>query len=262
MLIMMTVEPTPSTGAPVPEAAADTVAISIIFPAYNEEEYLPTAVADVVSGLRARGVTFEVITVENGSRDRTRAVAEELAQQYPEVRALHIDAADYGLALRAGLLAARGTHVANFDVDLYDLEFLDRAVGKMSATGGPSIVVASKRGEGSVDTRHWTRKVVTGVFSTALKVGFGLKVSDTHGMKAMRRADVLPLAHRCIFGTDLFDTELVLRTERAGFASDEIGVTIEEKRPARTPMASRIFRSVKGLVVLWRALRREARAAR
>jgi glycosyltransferase involved in cell wall biosynthesis len=216
-------------------------------------------VQEVVQGMRERVDAFEVIVVENGSRDRTAEVAKSLADTYPELRASSINAADYGKALREGLMLARYDYVVNFDVDLYDLDFLERAVDRISQPNGPSIVVASKRAEGSNDTRHWTRKVVTGVFSTLLRVGFGLKVSDTHGMKAMRRADVRGVAERCLFGTDLFDTELVLRTERAGFRTSEIGVMIVEKRPARTPIAGRIFRSVRGLGVLWFALRKENR---
>ena len=235
--------------------------ISVVFPAYQEEALLPTAVGDVVAGLRSWKVTFEVLVVENGSTDRTREVSESLAVEYPEVRALSVASADYGKALREGLVQATGTYVANFDVDLYDLHFLEAAIARMAADGGPSIIVATKRGEGAVDTRHWTRRVVTGVFSMMLKVGFGLKVSDTHGMKVMRRGDVVDTARRCLFGTDLFDTELVLRTERAGLLTDEIGVTIEEKRPARTPIVGRIARSLRGLGTLWLALRREKRVS-
>ena len=237
----------------------------MIFPAYQEQDFLPTAVGDVVAGLRNQGKTFEVLVVENGSKDRTREVADTLARTHPEVRSLSIDTANYGLALRHGLLHARGTYVCNFDVDLYDLGFLTKAIERMGDpgdAGGASIVVASKRGAGSQDNRHWTRKLVTGVFSTLLKVGFGLKVSDTHGMKAMRRADVEPLARICVTGTDLFDTELILRTERAGYHTTEIGVTITETRPARTPIASRIVRSVRGLVSLWITLRKEAKTTR
>ena len=54
----------------------------------------------------------------------------------------------------------------------------------------------------------------------------------------------------------------VLRLERAGFRTDEIGVRIEETRPARTPIVSRIVRSVRGLGTLWLALRRESKVGR
>ena len=235
------------------------VHLSIVFPAYQEEAFLPTAVNDVVRGLRDRAETFEVLVVENGSRDQTRAVADRLAIEFPEVSSLSVSTPDYGKALRQGLLAAKGEYIVNFDVDLYDLEFLDRAVARMEDTGGPSIIVASKRGDAADDTRVWYRQVVTGVFSTILRLGFGLKVSDTHGMKAMRRIDVQKLGEDCVFGTDLFDTELILRAERAGLLTGEIGVKIVETRPARTPILRRIVRSLRGLAKLWWVLRREAR---
>jgi glycosyltransferase involved in cell wall biosynthesis len=235
--------------------------VSVVFPAYQEEAFLERAVRDVAVGLRATGRPFEILIVENGSKDQTRAVADALADEFTEVQSLSVGEPNYGKALRHGLLTSTGEYVVNFDVDLYDLDFLRAAVARLGtdAKTGASVVVASKRGEDANDTRHWTRKVVTGVFSTLLRVGFGLKVSDTHGMKAMRRDDVAEIAERCVFGTDLFDTELILRAERSGLRTAEIGVTIAEMRPARTPIAGRIARSVKGLAILWWTLRAEAK---
>ncbi len=235
--------------------ALAATSLSVVFPAYQEEEYLPSAVNDVVNGLRAAGAEFEVIVVENGSRDRTKEVADELAAQFPEVISMSHHEPDYGKALRAGLMRATKSFVVNFDVDLYDLSFAELAIAKAEKER-LAIVVGSKRGAEANDTRPALRKLVTFTFSTILKVGFGLRVSDTHGMKVLRRAQVVPIAQRCEFGTDLFDTELVLRTERAGLRTGEIGVTVEEKRDARTPIVSRIVRSLKGLarlrIALWR----------
>jgi glycosyltransferase involved in cell wall biosynthesis len=235
--------------------------VSVVFPAYQEEAFLDRAVRDVALGLRSTGRPFEILVVENGSKDQTRVVADALATEFGEVQSLSVGEPNYGKALRHGLLSSTGEFVVNFDVDLYDLDFLHAAITRLGtdAKSGASVVVASKRGEGANDTRHWTRKVVTGVFSTLLRVGFGLKVSDTHGMKAMRRDDVAEIAEHCVFGTDLFDTELILRTERSGLRTAEIGVTIAEMQPARTPIAGRIARSVKGLAVLWWTLRAEAK---
>jgi glycosyltransferase AglD len=232
--------------------------VSVVFPAYQEEEYLPSAVTDVVTGLRARGRVFEVIVVENGSKDRTRAVADELAIRFPEVVSMSSPEPDYGKALRAGLLVARNDFIVNFDVDLYDLAFADLAIAK-AETEGLAVVVGSKRGKGAEDNRSFLRKLVTATFTGILRLGFGLKVSDTHGMKVMNRAAVVELAKTCKFGTDLFDTELILRAERAGLLTGEIGVKVEEKREARTPILPRVIRSLRGLVRLKLALRREFR---
>ena len=93
-------------------------------------------------------------------------------------------------------------------------------------------------------------------FTTILHVGFGMSVSDTHGMKALRREAVRSIAERCRFRTDLFDTELVIRAEREGLHVVDIPVEVIETRPSRTPIAKRMARSIVGLAkmrwVLWR----------
>jgi glycosyltransferase involved in cell wall biosynthesis len=227
----------------------------VVLPAHNEEEILATTVAEVVDGLRARGVAFEVLIVENGSSDRTRELASELSGASEEVTALTNPAPDYGLALRRGLLEATGEVVVNFDVDYYDLGFLDQAVALVR--DGAGIVVGTKRAAGSEDTRPLPRRLVTWAFSALLRVRFGLQASDTHGMKALDRVRVVPLAEQCRLGTDLFDTELVLRAERAGLVVAELPVRVEERRPARSPIARRVVRTLVGLRQLRLALREE-----
>jgi glycosyltransferase involved in cell wall biosynthesis len=231
--------------------------LSVVMPAFNEQEYLADAVGAVVDGLRRRGGPFEVIVVENGSSDGTLGVANDLAAQYPEVRVLSSPEADYGRALRAGFVAAHGEAVANFDVDYIDLVFLEDALVLVSAPDGPAIVVASKRSAGAHDTRALGRRVVTATFAAVLRGGFGLRVSDTHGMKVMRRQDLLPLVDACRFGADLFDTELVLRTERAGLGVAELPVTVRDTRPPRSSIVRRIPRSLAGLLRLKLALGRD-----
>jgi len=233
------------------------LALTVVMPAFHEAEILETSVKTVAEGLRERGRPFEIIIVQNGSTDGTDSIAESLATSFPEVRVEQRAEADYGRALRAGLLAARGDVVVNFDTDFFDLGFLDAAVALVSAANGPTIVVGSKRGEGSHDERAPMRKLATAVFSTVLRVAFGLHVSDTHGIKAMNRATVQPFARACTFGQDLFDTELILRVERARLQTAEIPVGVEELRPARTSIARRVPRTLLGLVKLRIALFRD-----
>jgi len=238
-------------GPPAPE-------ISVVVPAHNEEAYLEAAVTGVVEGLRARGRRFEVVVAENGSTDATGDVADRLAAAHPEVRVLRSAVPDYGTALRAGFEAATGEMVVNFDVDLVDLGFLDRSVAIMEG-GDAAVVVGSKRSEGAEDERGLGRKVVTGVFAAVLHHGFGLRASDTHGLKLLRRRPLVEVVSACRFGADIFDTELVLRAERAGLAVLEIPVAVADQRPPRTPIVRRIPRTLLGLARLRRVLWAEAR---
>lgn len=228
--------------------------ISVVMPAFNEADFLAAAVRDVASGLAERGHPAEVLVVENGSTDGTADLARRLAAEVPGVRALSLPRADYGAALRAGFLAAEGDVVANLDVDYYDLDFVDRCLGLLT-DHGPVIVVGSKRAEGADDQRAWSRRLITSVFAFILHRGFGLWVSDTHGMKVMRRQPLVAVVEQCRFGTDLFDTELVLRAERAGLSVAEIPVSVRESRPSRTSIVRRAVRTVQGLVRLRLALR-------
>jgi glycosyltransferase involved in cell wall biosynthesis len=231
--------------------------LSVVMPAHNEQGFLTPGVTEVVEGLRRHGDPFEVIIVENGSTDATVDEARELATTHDEVRFLSLPDADYGQALRAGFEASVNDLVVNFDVDYYDLDFLRRAVPLVDGDHGDTvIVVGTKRGPGATDTRPPGRRLVTAVFSTILRLGFGLRVSDTHGIKAMRRLPLASIVDECRLGTDLFDTELVLRAQRAGLLVDEIGVAVEERRPSRSPIWTRIPRSLVGLVRLKLVLRR------
>jgi glycosyltransferase AglD len=236
--------------------------LSVVMPAHNEAGYLETAVREVHGGMRTRGHDLELLLVENGSTDDTLAIARRLADELPGVRVMSRPVADYGAALRDGMLTAAGELVVTFDVDYYDLGFVDEALALLTrAERTADIVVGSKRAPGARDERPWPRRLVTAVYSALVRIGFSLSVSDTHGMKAMRRAAAEPLVERCRFRTDLFDTELVIRSERAGLLVSELPVTAQERRPSRTPIWRRVPRTLVGMVVLRFTLWREGPAA-
>jgi len=230
--------------------------LSIVVPAYNESGYLASTLDDLHRGMADRHLEYEIVVVENGSLDDTRAVAARLAQCSRVVRTLSLTRPDYGAALRAGILEARGEIVVCFDTDHYDLEFLGAALRALEGRNRADLVVGSKRAAASIDARPWPRRLVTATFAVVLRLGFGLGLSDTHGMKAMRRAAVIDLVLECEFDGDLFDTELVIRASRARKRVIELPVVVTERRPPRTSVWSRVPRTLVGLVRLRLALGR------
>ena len=232
--------------------------ISVVVPAYNEAALLGSAIREMVDGLRALDLEFEIHIVENGSTDGTPTVAARIVDAIPEVE-LHTNrVANYGEALRTGLLASRADVAVIFDVDFWDLQFMKEALEVLDASPdpvGPAIVVGSKRAPGAQDSRSVARRLATATFSKVLEIGFGLTVSDTHGMKVLNLAALRPVVGACRNGSDLFDTELVLRAERSGYRVAEIPVTVRELRPPRTSIAVRVPRTLLGLVKLRLALR-------
>src|SRR5688572_15262141 len=119
-------------------------------PAYNEAALLESSVRAVIDGLRATNRRFELIIVENGSTDATPAITQALADELREVDSRTLPRADYGEALRTGVLESTGGVVATFDVDYFDLDFLAAALTQVERDSGPAdLVVASKRAKGA-----------------------------------------------------------------------------------------------------------------
>ncbi len=92
--------------------------LSVVLPAFNEEANIERVTRDVVSYLETTGLDYEVIIVNDGSRDRTGAIIDTLAREFPRVRARHHPQnRGYGAALRTGFGAAEKQFVFYMDGD-------------------------------------------------------------------------------------------------------------------------------------------------
>jgi glycosyltransferase involved in cell wall biosynthesis len=231
--------------------------VSIVIPVHNEETILRETVEHIVGGLRRTHLeSFEIILSENGSADATRRIADELAREVPEVGVIVLERPDYGAALKAGFVAARGRFIVNFDADYFDLNFLAKAMSTDA-----DIVIAAKGLLGSHDTRVLTRRVISRGFGWIVRHLLGVHVMETHGMKLFRRDAVSSLVSDVQSTQDLFDTELIARAEWAGLRIAQVPIRTEELRHSRTGILRRVPRTIWGLVKMRRRLR-ELRAKR
>lgn len=230
--------------------------LTIVVPIHNEAGFLPTALPRLLAVADGLAAETTIVLAENGSRDGTAEVAEALAASDRRVRVLRLPEPDYGAAMRAGFLATRSDWVANVDIDYFSAEFL--AAG-LALADRADLVLASKRMTGSDDRRSLLRRIGTLGFNVLLRLLFRSQVSDTHGMKLIRGTVAAAITPQVVSTTDLFDTELVIRAERAGHRIVEVPAVVEELREARTRFLSRIPRTVRGLWRIRRALRAEAR---
>jgi len=226
---------------------------SIVVPVYNEAAFIPRAVPALIEQMESLGETYRIFIVENGSNDGTAEVAQRVAGEHP-VTVLSLDEADYGAAMRYGFLEADGEWVVNFDIDYFSADFLKRVLDLDQI----DLVIASKRDPGSEDRRPWLRRIATRVFNLLLRTILASRVTDTHGMKAFRRRLVADIAPSVVSRQDLFDTELVVRAERAGYRIAEVPVVVEEIRVARSSLVKRVPRTIQGLFRIRRTLAAEA----
>lgn len=227
-------------------------AVSILIPVYNEESILEESVRDLIQGIDPQGIPYELVLCENGSKDRTVEIAERLCGEFPQLRLLRHPEPNYGGALNAGIQDARGRNIVCFEIDFYDVPFVEIAHVLLKKYDA---VIGSKRAPGARDRRPWIRRFITWGFNTFLRIFFRFKGTDTHGIKAFRAAPAKPIAAACKTSRDIFTTELVIRMERADLRMCEIPLEIVERRPAPINILKRVPGTLKNLWLLWKATR-------
>jgi glycosyltransferase involved in cell wall biosynthesis len=220
--------------------------ISIVIPVYNEEGILHASVVDLIERLEAFPFSYEILLAENGSRDGTVAIGQELADKYAQVHIHSLGEPNYGKALKQGILRARGTLVMCDEIDLCDTDFYQRAI-ELLDDGDLELVVGSKVMRGSHDRRGLFRHTATLVINGMLRVLVGFHGTDTHGLKAFRRQALLDTVERCELDRDLFASEFVIRAEREGKRIREIPIHIVEKRPPSVNLVKRVPKVLRDL---------------
>ena len=213
--------------------------LSVVIPIYNEASILASAVGELSAALDARGLSWEMVLAENGSRDETPDILQRLSAADGRVRFLHVDRPNYGAALKAGILAARGNLVVCDEIDLGDLHFYDAALDVLKDPA-VDLVVGSKAARGAVDRRPMVRRVATRVHNGLLRLLLDFKGTDTHGLKAFRRERLLPVVTACVVDRDVFASELVIRAWRAGLQVMEIPIELREKRKPTINLYKRV----------------------
>ena len=219
--------------------------LSIVIPAYNEEQRLPATLTQVTDFLQARGGSYEVLVVVNGSTDRTAEVTKAAAERDPNVRLILTSLRGKGRAVKIGVGEASGEQVVFCDADLSTP--IDEAVGLADRLDDRyQIVIATREGQGAHRigepyARHLMGRVFNGIVRALAVPG----IQDTQcGFKAFTRdcaRDVFPRQTIVGFG---FDVELLYIARRRGFGVLEVPVTWEYRSSSRVDPLRDTFRMV------------------
>jgi glycosyltransferase involved in cell wall biosynthesis len=178
---------------------------SIVIPVYNEAAIIEGSIRELCARLDKLGRSYEIIIAENGSKDDTALLANEMTQVFPQVRLIQTGEPNYGKALRTGIMAARGKYIHCDEIDICDADFHRRALELfVGEDGGFDLVVGSKTMQGARDGRPLSRRAATKVINGMLRVSLGFRGTDTHGLKAFRRDAILPVVESCVVERDMF----------------------------------------------------------
>jgi len=220
---------------------------SVVVPIYNEEEILIESCQKIYSICNKIGLDFEIIFSENGSTDNTLTLIKDFSSKRGECKVISNDVANYGTALKNGFNEAKNEMIISFDIDYFSEQFL---LDSLSLENKFSAITASKRLNDSEDGRNLIRRIATNLFVLLLKLLFQTSMSDTHGMKGIRRSSCEKYIQNVISTQDLFDTELLLRIERSGGIVYEVPAMVNEIRPSVSVIYSRIPRTIYSLIKL------------
>ena len=228
---------------------------SVVIPIFNEEEIFSESANKIHKICEEMNMPFEIIFSENGSTDNTVNLIKAFIENKDNCYMIRNELANYGLALKNGFKNAKNELVISFDIDYFSKQFLEQATQldqKFVA------LVASKRLSESQDERTFVRKIATSVFVFILKLLFQTSLSDTHGMKAIRRSNIQREINNVISTQDIFDTELLIRIEKSGFKILEVPAKVNEIRPSVSVIFTRIPRTLKSLFILRYQLLKES----
>lgn len=232
------------------------VALSVVVPAYNEQGLVADSVRRLHACLTALAISFEIIVVNDGSRDRTAEIVDEITRELPTVVAIHQDNQGIGGAFRTGSARAKGEYIilwpADMPAETEDLAPYARALGQAD------VIVGVRRARlGYTPMMRWN----SWLYLQLTRWLFDLKVRDVNWIHAYRRQRLLGirLTQR---GIPML-AEALVRLRDGGATFREVDVDMKV-RSAGVASASRwrvMWRTLSGLVRFWWQWRQEPRSA-
>jgi glycosyltransferase involved in cell wall biosynthesis len=202
--------------------AARVAELSYFFPAHNEEANLEPLVEEALATLPDLADRFEIVIIDDGSRDRTGEIADRLVASYPErVRVVHHEVNQgYGAALRSGFRASRFGLVAFTDGDRqFRIADLGRLTERLSAPDRPDVVIGFRirRADPLI------RTIYARSYRLANRIFFGLRATDVDcACKLFRRVALDGV--RVESGGAFLSAELVIKLRARGRTVVEVGV--------------------------------------
>ncbi len=207
--------------------------LSILMPAYNEAHSIAENVCETVETMRALGIDFEIVVVDDGSLDGTHTAAINALRVWPEcVRVVRCRRNEgKGNALICGTFYSKGDYVAFLDADM-DLhpEQLEDFFTIMKSRNA-DVVIGSKFHPQSKVEYPRLRRVYSFFYFMLVRSLFGLPVRDTQtGIKLFKREVLEHVLPRVLVKRFAFDLELLANVHHFGYRIVEAPVVVNFKR--------------------------------
>ena len=215
-----------------------SMSASIIVPVYNEDEILRDNTITLLEYLEKKLDDFEIIIVENGSKDRTLQYAKQLVTNYCKVKTISLSEPSLGEALKSGVMYAANDKIVYFPIDLsVNLSFIPESVKLLD---NHQIVVGSKKLKDAKDCRSFSRRIASSVYHQAVRILFRTDLSDTTCVKAYRKNIAKELMDMIPSNSSIFETEVLLEAKKAGLSLIQVPVVVNDLRVGRLSLKYKI----------------------
>jgi len=236
-------------------------AISIVIPAYEEEDRLSAPLRQVFAFIEAEKLAAEVILVDDGSRDKTAEVAEQVCAEFPDITSKVIryeENRGKGFAVKTGLLASNADIAIFSDADLSTpIEELEKLV-KPIETGEVDVAFGSRALDRTLIGTHqpWRREQGGKVMNLIIRTMSGLKFFDTQcGFKAFNMKKFRPLLDAMTIDRFGFDVEFLFVAQYHKLRLAEIPVRWNNVEGSKVS----VFRDTRRMISELSQIRRNAK---
>ena len=228
--------------------AKERRSITVIFPAYNEAANIRRAIERSLEAMRPRFENFELLIINDGSRDDTGLIAEELAAVHPEITVLHNERnMGLGETLYRGFQCAKGELVVqnamDYPLDLHDLDILLPILDEADV-----VVAVRKTHAGYTPYRKLTSKVNRGL----LRLLFEPKLRD-YNYTQLYKKKVLEAARPTSRSTVFIAPEIIIRAHELGFRIKEVEIDYHPRIAGEATSGNPkvIIESLRDLFIFW-----------
>ena len=233
--------------------------VSIVFPAYNEVDYIPIAVEKAVNALNEFSNSYEIIIAEDGSVDGTAELSEQLSQKYTYIKHIHGEKRlGRGTALNNAFRQSRGRVIVYMDLDLAtNIKHLKPLVESILVEGFDFATGSRMLPESKVE-RTLRRSISSKTYNFLVRSMLGSKLRDHQcGFKAFRREPTLQLINDVGANHWFWDTEILVRAARKGYKLKEIPVEWKSGRKTKVNLFKDSYNMGKQVFKLWWKFRKE-----
>ena len=207
--------------------------LSIVIPAYNEDENIGPTLLDIAQYLGGKSYTYEIIVVDDGSGDKTAELATVQGKVFSHFNLLrHSPNQGKGYAVKEGMFAARGEFILFMDADNSTrINQIDNFISAL--TGGYDIAIGSRRIQGAVikEYQPFARRFLGNIYIGLSNLILGTNINDYNcGFKLFKKEAAKAIFEKLTRNDWSFDSELIYLAKKLGCKIKEVPVTWQDKQ--------------------------------